>query len=228
MISFPTPRRGGCVVLARLDGSTNQTDNSTYCALQSPPPTVYNATVLIVELFMQNRTECENLAGSELSTAYYSCFSEYLEDNVARTLGFRVSYSFHSVERTPTQLASGRWDCSGPAWPHFQHHLHCNLLTECHGAEDEAGCEFTTARCGPGAFLADDMCYFVTKIPADVNDNFWTQAGNLCMRRGGQLASVTTKGRYNTFKSLVDKAPFNIYLLGLSSTSSSLPIWQVV
>ena len=48
----------------------------------------------------------------------------------------------------PTQLANGRWNCSGPEWPKFKPHLGCNLKLECEGGEDEAHCRYSPCRDG--------------------------------------------------------------------------------
>ena len=101
-------------------------------------------------------------------------------------------------ERKPQRLAGAQWNCSVPHWADFKPHLACNLLVQCPGREDEAGCGYPT--CGPdrAGFVVGGTCYSLSVLQPEftpgataLRSNSYSQAVERC----GRLGSLSGAGQ---------------------------------
>ena len=128
----------------------------------------------------------------------------------------------HAVQRSQIlqRLASGQWNCSVPHWPLFQHHVSCNLDTECAGGEDESHCPYT-GHCGQGRLTIADRCYVYVTERQDVS---WTRANLACGQLGGYLVNLNSPLEWNDVMKVLAmrREPYVMYV-GLRLTHSSRP-----
>ncbi|PVD27155.1 hypothetical protein C0Q70_12309 [Pomacea canaliculata] len=135
--------------------------------------------------------------------------------------GFKMSFSFHTVNESPVKLDSGLWDCSVPHYSKFKQHLECNLEPECHGGEDEGPrCFFSSFACN-GSVAVGNKCFSSFKSKGY---STWSSASRECRNRGGNLGNTKTKQERNAFNKMyhVEKAPFDMHV-GLSTYDGTLP-----
>ena len=127
---------------------------------------------------------------------------------------FKLFFSFHNGSAIPQQLPDGTWNCSVPHWSDFRHHLHCNLMRECAGGEDEVDCGFHSKACGTGRLAVAGKCYSYIQPGQSLP---WNKASDLCQGEGGQLVSLNTPEEWLAISDLLSKTNFGGIFLGLSS-----------
>nr|KAG5710942.1 hypothetical protein BaRGS_013676 [Batillaria attramentaria] len=84
----------------------------------------------------------------------------------------------------PEQLDTGLFNCSVPHYTSFRLHFDCNLETECRAGEDERGCPYTSAACGPGFIDAGKKCYRYVTVRKEIT---WDDAYQQCRSFGERL-----------------------------------------
>ena len=135
--------------------------------------------------------------------------------------GFRLDFSFHNQSALLHEVEFCKWNCSVAIWPDFRLHFPCNLMSQCVGHEDEAGCPYTSEACGAGLLSAGGSCFSFHSINHTVS---WEEAARLCKEYGSRLASFNSPEKLkDVLKALDIRAkPFRIYI-GLSTSSITLP-----
>ena len=140
----------------------------------------------------------------------------------------KVQFSFHHESAAPGQTASGKWNCSLDHWPLFHTHFPCNVLEECEGGEDEAGCPYRTqmgAGCqapGPGFPVSvGGRCYAL--FAEGERHVTWNEAANECLRRGTYLASLNSPREWDDVTEFVARYVGRDVYLGLHAGGANLP-----
>ncbi|KAK7503100.1 hypothetical protein BaRGS_00005726, partial [Batillaria attramentaria] len=149
-------------------------------------------------------------------------------DLLAKT-GFKMFYSIHPRSEMPEQLDTGLFNCSVPHYTSFRLHFDCNLETECRAGEDERGCPYTSAACGPGFIDAGKKCYRYVTVRKEIT---WDDAYQQCRSFGERLVSPRTPSEWQTFRAILQfgKKMCRVYV-GLRSTPSHMAamyrdVWQ--
>ena len=153
----------------------------------------------------------------------YVGFSYYVVAN--SHVEFSLLFSFHNDSALPEQLPGGKWNCSGPHWPGLRPHLGCNMMRECEGGEDEAGCEYydESEACGPGLISAAGRCYLYADDVIFANLS-WAEASRECRKRDGYLVSPNTPEEWQVISDLLLKwIVFDTVFLGMQFRKSVLP-----
>jgi hypothetical protein len=146
---------------------------------------------------------------------------------------FRLLYTFHPANATPTTLADGLFNCSVGHYHTFQYHLRCNMVTECEGREDEKHCPFSSQDC-PGMVASRNKCFFHVPAPSQQQTNSsptapaaaaaqeltgatpqeLTGAAEACRRHGGHPAVIRTHAETTEIRKLLSRSkPFQAYML---------------
>ena len=147
--------------------------------------------------------------------------SFFTDWDMQRATGFRLLYSFPSLEQMPERFADGTWNCSEEGWVSIRDHFPCNLVVDCVGGEDEQDCPYSSPLCGQGEFRLGHSCYaYVT-----AGELSWDSASAQCQIRGGQLLSMNdvTEWRNATEMLRQYRVAARVYA-GLQSASQGLPI----
>ena len=140
-----------------------------------------------------------------------------------RPTDFKLVFSFHVKSTLLKQLPDGMWNCSVPHWRDFWQHLGCNMMRECEGGEDEAGCEYydESEACGPGLISAAGGCY---QLAESRNGMTKHEAATECQERGGYLLSLNTPEELESISELLlNRIPFDTIFLGLQYRNPALP-----
>ena len=140
--------------------------------------------------------------------------------------GFKLLFSFHSLENPPQQLHNGLFVCSTPLYNTFQHHLSCNFVPECENGEDERDCPRSTEACR-GALQYGHKCYRYVRMERAFS---WDRAAAECRRGNSTLAGFKTTAELKAFREMVRMGKRTaLILVGLQSTSDhSLSLYAKV
>ena len=123
-------------------------------------------------------------------------------------------FSFHQQSDAPIVLGSGLYDCSGPNFLTFRHHVDCNFILECEGLEDIESC--------PECDIHSKKCYKVFK---GSGRKTWYGAQKSCQRDGGDLAMMKTLGEWDTLSQVAgNMTGYNAFMwIGMHSLDSTMP-----
>ncbi|KAK7492799.1 hypothetical protein BaRGS_00015937, partial [Batillaria attramentaria] len=103
--------------------------------------------------------------------------------------GFKLLYSIHKVSKAPQMLGNGMWNCSVKHYTSYAEHVKCNLVTECHGGEDEKACPYTSPACGSGLIDVGGKCYKYFNVQDRLS---WYEAQTRCLDLNMRLVNPKT------------------------------------
>ena len=129
-------------------------------------------------------------------------------------------------EQRPERLSGTQWNCSVPHWEDFKPHLACNLMVQCPGREDEAGCGYTT--CGPddSGFTVGDTCYVLSVLQPDFRLGSTTLEWNSysdAVERCGRLGSMSEAGQLRKVVDFLWERTRTEVDVGLRTSDPGLP-----
>ena len=121
-------------------------------------------------------------------------------------------FSFYLQAEAPAVLSSGLYDCSGPTFLSFRHHVDCNYILECEGLEDIESC--------PECDIQSKKCYKIYNWKFTT----WHDARISCQLDGGDLAMMKTPGEWDTVIRVTSNIERKRLLwIGMHSLDSTMP-----